>query len=119
MIAITPADYAVTSLNTRFRIVVTTVTNATAPGVTFTYGLYPVSASAGGASLLNVTLGTVVAGSTVARATPSASTQNIDASADFALSSTGVYALGFVTSGATSAANSVVAIYARLEVHQV
>lgn len=88
--------------------------NATAPGITFTFGLYPVTV-AGGADVLTATLGAVVASSTVAIASPSASTVTQGVNSDFTFPTDGAYALGVVTSG-TLANNSAVNLHAQLQV---
>lgn len=112
-----PAAYAVSGLTLRLRVVASLATNATAPAMNFTYGLYPVTV-AGGASAVVVTAGTVTSGSTVTRTTPSASTGYTDASSDFAAPSAGVYALGFAAS-AQMAGNSGAVASIRLEYHHV
>ena len=72
--------------------------NATAwSSVTATIGLYPVTV-AGGADAIAYTTGTVVTGSTVALANPSASTVNQGNSGDFTVPSDGAFLLAVVTS---------------------
>jgi hypothetical protein len=98
-----PAHYPTASPRTnKIRIAVSVMVNATAPAITYTYGLYPVTAVAGGAQAVTVTLGTVVAGSTVAIASPGASSTNHGESTDIAFPSAGYYALGVVLSGIES-----------------
>jgi hypothetical protein len=59
-----PADYPVPAGRTaQMRVVHTVMTNATAPAITFTAGLYPVTV-AGGAGVITATIGTVVTNST-------------------------------------------------------
>lgn len=94
------ADHAVTGLTTVLRLRVFTTTNGTAPGISYTYGMYPISSIAGSGNTINLTVGAVVAGSTVTRTTPAASSGFVDASADFAIPSDGRYVLGVSTSGA-------------------
>lgn len=103
------ADFAVTGKTTTLRVNAHLVVNATGPGTTLTFGLHPVSAVGGGAGLVSYTLGAAVAGSTIAFASPSASTGTQGSSAGFAISALGAsttYVFGCVLSG-TTAANSV------------
>lgn len=100
------ADLAVAGKTTRFRVVVGYAVNATAPGVTFTWGLYPVTAVAGGASVVSYTLGTVVVGSTVLVVTPGASggTRSVSSGFDMsALTNGTLYVPGVVVSATTNA----------------
>jgi hypothetical protein len=117
LIAFDPANYSLSGRTTRLRIVVATAVNATAPGINFTYGLYPITA-AGAAATIAVTAGAVVSGSTVTRSAPAASSVFRDASADFAPPVAGVYALGVSTSG-TSNPNTAVGMTLRLEYHYI
>ena len=87
--------------------------NATAPAITFTTGLYPLTV-AGGSDGLVYTAGTVVSGSTVAQATPSASTITQTNSGAFTIPSDGAYALACVTNG-TIANNAAVQISAQVQ----
>lgn len=119
ILALTTSDYTVTGLTTQYRVKVSTITGTTAPGVNFTFGLYPVTATSGNTgSTIAVTLGTVVAGSTVVRTAPAATSQFLDASADFTIGSSGTYALGVLTSG-LSATNSYTLANMRLEYHHI
>lgn len=111
-----PADHAVSGLTTNFRLKASMITNPTAPAANFTLGLYPISSVGGGTSTIQITVGTVVSGSTVARNTPAGSSKFDDETADFTIGSSGTYALGVATS-ATLAANSATLITVRLEVH--
>lgn len=97
-----------------YRLSAVLATNATAPTVSFTYGLYPITAVAGGANVNTMTLGTVVTGSTVLFATPAASTQFQANSGDFTPPVAGYYCLAMACSG-TGAANSAVALGANLQ----
>jgi hypothetical protein len=109
------ADYTVSGLTQKLRLRAQVLANATAPAITFTFGLYPVTV-AGGADVLAFTIGTVVTGSTVAIASPSASTATRGTpTADFTVPADGVYSLGVVTSG-TIANNSLVFLAAQLQV---
>lgn len=112
------ADYTVGSKTTKLRLRAQVSDNATAwSSVTATFGLYPVT-FAGGADALTVTLGTVVSGSTVAIANPSASTTNQDNSGDFTIPSDGFYCIGVVTS-ATLTNNATSLLTAQLQTRNV
>lgn len=118
MFSIIAADLTMTGLTPKMRLRTTMATNATAPGINFTMGLYPVSSVAGASGNQLVTLGTVVAGSTIARNAPTASTLFADVTSDFSLPSDGPYIFGVVTSGA-NALNSTTGITFQLQVHWV
>lgn len=111
------ADYTVGSKTTKLRLTALIITNATAPAINFTFGLYPVT-SAGAADSITLTLGVVVAGSTVAINTPGASTPTRGQGADFNVPADGTYLLGCVTSG-TIANNSLALMHARVQVRNV
>ena len=98
LLPIVAADYTVDGKTTKLRVRAQVAANATQPTITFTFGLYPISV-AGAADNLTFTAGTVVAGSTVAIASPAASTVTAGASAEFDVPTDGAYALGVVTSG--------------------
>lgn len=117
LLAFDPADYAVSGLTVKFRVRASVATNATGPAITFTFGLYPVT-SAGAADNHSLTLGTVTSGSTVAIASPSASSVSTSAGSDFTPPSSGVYALGVALSG-TVAASSCGLLMAQLDVRHV
>jgi hypothetical protein len=99
------ADYAISGRNTRLRLRGTVSSNATPPAITFTFGLYPVTAS-GAADTVIMTLGTVVASSTAAVASPAASETTAAVSSEFAVPSDGLYAFGVVTSAQLANNNS-------------
>lgn len=122
-----PADFAMGSLTTKFRQSVVILNNATAATVNFTFGLYPISSVAGGANIVNPTLGTVIAGSTTVFTAPSASTRYTSATAgavvttaesDFTLAEAGYYMPGVISSG-SQAANSAIAASWTLKVRNV
>ena len=116
---IVPADFAVAGLTTQFRLRVLTGVNSTAPGVDFTYGLYPVTGFTGGSGFVGIAgFGTVVPGSTVTRVAPSAGAVLLDASADFTIATPGAYQVLASISG-TSAAASKVEFVAELQVRNV
>lgn len=114
----TASDIAVTSKTTRLRVRVSYATNATAPGITLTWGLYPITVLAGGINNITPTLGTVISGSTAAVASPAANTPAEAKSGSFDLSAVtgglGGFAMGVVGSGA-QAGNSNLACTAYLE----
>lgn len=92
---LTAADYAVAGLTTKLNVEVTVATNSSLPAVTITAGLYPITVSTN-----NYTFGTVLAGSTVAVATPGASIFTTPAnSGDFTFPANGAYGLGVIVSG--------------------
>lgn len=93
-----PAEYPSGSRTAKLRIKARVVTNGTAPAVTYTYGLYPATAT-GGAGSPFATLGTVVAGSTAAIASPAAGSASHAEGSEFSFPSAGFYALGVVVSG--------------------
>lgn len=112
------ADYTVGGLTQKLRLRAIVATNATAPGITFTFGLYPVTVLGAGTDM-RYTAGTVVASSTLAMATPSASTPTRGTpTADFTIPSDGAFALGVATSG-TLASSSFVSMHAILQTRNV
>jgi hypothetical protein len=116
-----PADYEESAVNKRtvkLNVQATVVTNAVAPGVTFTVGLYPVSAAAGGEAAVSLTLGSVVSGSTAAFTTPAKETLTEAGSGLFVCPSAGFFALAVVTSGSATTKSSV-AIRASLQLSQI
>ena len=117
VIPVTPADFAVSGLTTQFRVRAAMAINATAPGVNFTFGLFPI-ASIGGSANINFTLGAALAGSTVTRSAPTAGNAPLDASSDFTISTPGLYLPGVTLSGST-AANSFSVMMVQLQVHNV
>jgi hypothetical protein len=118
VIPINPTWYAVAGKTTQLRLLTTVVTNATAPASNFTFGLYPITSTAGGATGLSYTGGTVVAGSTALHTAPAANARSFVASAAFAPPAFDSYAIGYVTS-ATLAASSFVNTIAYLQVQHV
>jgi hypothetical protein len=107
------ADYTVAGKSTKLRVRAQVSVNSTAPAITFTTGLYPVTV-AGAADILIPTLGTVVAGTTVAIASPPLDTITSGASTDATFPTDGAFAFGVVTSG-TIANNSAVQVSAQLQ----
>lgn len=108
-----PADLAVVGRTLKYRLRGIVLCNATAPAINYTLGLYPAT-FAGGANSFTFTLGTVVSGSTVALATPSASAGAQGNSGDFTAPSAGFFAIGVVLSG-TQAASSLAHVRGRLQ----
>jgi hypothetical protein len=104
-----PAAYVAPAGKTlKLRVRGWTVVNTVAPAITLTVGLYPVTTIAGaGGSAPTAAIGTVVTGSTVAFASPSASTANAAVSTDFAFPTAGFYAVGVALSGAGTASSIV------------
>lgn len=114
-IYIAAADFPTTAgITTKLKLRAQLHTNHTAPGITITVSLYPLTrpGSAGGANTILFTLGTPVG--TLTFTTPAADSSFNQASADFALPADGYYCLGITTSGA-GAANSHTEISAMLQ----
>jgi hypothetical protein len=108
------SDVDVAGKEARIRLASSAVVNATAPGTTLTVGLRPITAVAGGTSLMTFTVGAALL--TCTYTTPAAGSRTRVDSAAVALASltAGAYAIGVVTAGAL-AANSVIAFTAQLE----
>lgn len=104
---IDPADYTGGSGRTvQIRIVGWVITNAVAPGITFTFNLKPV-ATWGGASNVDPTVATIGAATVTSTiTTPSASTQTETASSAATFPTAGWYVVTFSTSG-TNATNAI------------
>jgi len=119
IIPIYAADYAsFGGLTPKLRIRAQVDTNNTAPDASFQFALYPVSDTAGAASNISYTLGTVVTGSeTTTATTPAASSQTSLVGSDFALPSDGQYVIGVIQTTATTAASSFTALTAQLQLH--
>lgn len=102
------ADFpTVSGIAPKFRIKGILNVNDVAPTGNYTFGLYPVTrpATSGGAGLAIYTMGTVIAGSTVAVNAPAADSQNTFQSADFALPAAGFYVIGFVSTANVAASS--------------
>jgi hypothetical protein len=113
------ADFAVSGRTTRLRVRAMCLTNdAAGLAVTATVGLYPITAVDGTADNSNISLGTVVTGSTVAFASPAVDTINQGNSGDFDVPADGAYMFGVNLSG-TPAANSQAILSAQLQQHWV
>lgn len=109
-------DVAVVGKTTRMRIRVSWLTNATAPAVNVSWGLFPITVASGGASFFTVTLGAAVI--TATQNAPGAGTGNEakSASADmFSTVSSGTpYAVG-VSANGTMNANSMITAKIQIE----
>lgn len=109
------ADYAISGKTQKLRVRAQCLTNATTPtGLTYTVGLYPISAIAGGADVLVYTAGTVTTGSTIAFSSLTASTKTQNVTSTFTIPSDGYYVLLVASSGATTA-DARVAISSQLQ----
>jgi hypothetical protein len=95
-----PAQHGVSPKTGKLNLETQVITNATAPGTTtYTVGMYPVTGIPGAASVNpEVTLGTVVTGSTAAVVNPGAAGDTRAVSGDFTMPSAGVYAMALVVS---------------------
>lgn len=114
-----PADYPSGTLTKKYRVRASLLTNATAPGtITYTVGLYPISAVAGGTDEITCTAGTVTTDSTVAFVDPTLSTRHQGASTAFTPPVAGYYALGVVLS-ASVATDARTALWATLQTNAV
>lgn len=110
-----PALYAASGV--KLRLVVDGITNATAPGASCTFrpGLYPASPAGGGLNIGLLSLGAVVTGSNPAAQGPLSATSLYSwDSGDFDAPASGLYVVGIVLAGATTAANSLTSLHARL-----
>lgn len=100
---ILPSDYVVTGKTTKYNVHTTLITNGTAPGITFTSGLYKITSSFGSANTINVTPSAIVTGSESVFTNPLANTiyesgtaESVvtTISSDFTVSSPGLYGIG-------------------------
>lgn len=108
-----PADRTAGSLTNQYRVRITLLANATAPGtITYTGALYPISAVAGAADSVTVTAG--AAAHTAAITNPTASTRHNNVSATATADTAGYYALGVAIS-ANVASDSRVAVNVTLQ----
>lgn len=103
-VPLSSANYAVTGYSTKLKLFLSWMTNNTAPAVTFTSGLYPIT-STGNATSITLTLGTVISGSTIALGAPIASSNGVANGTDFTFPADGAYVPGVVNSGTTVAAS--------------
>lgn len=98
-----PTDWTATGLSTKLRLLVGCLVTDVAPAITFTVGLYPVTAWAGGTTITNPTVGSVVSGSTVPFVSPAANSMTAETSSgDFNFPSAGYYIAALVASGAAA-----------------
>jgi hypothetical protein len=117
---ISSSDYAITGKATKLNVRVAITVNGTAPGQSFTIGLYPISSVGGTNNNHSITLGTVVSGSTVAFTSGTLTSNSIHVanSGDFNLPTDGNYVLGAVVGGNVSN-NPFVGVTAELRVRNV
>ncbi len=117
-----PSDWAAPAKTVRYQLRGHLITNATAPGAStvYTFGLYPVATWGGAASASPTvaTLGSVVAGSTVAVSNPPAATA-LSVAVDFVAPSAGFYVLGVNLSGSAAAGTAMPTAHATLSAKQV
>lgn len=111
------ADLAVTGLTTKLRTKVALLANGTAPGITFTAGLYLIASTGASGTSHSYTI-SLVGGTTVAIASPAANSETIAVSAEFNAPADGPYILGLATSG-TMPANANVHASLHLEAHHI
>lgn len=115
-----PEWFNVSPVNERttyYQLAVSLLVNATAPATTLTPAFYPVTAVAGGAASVSVTLGSPVAGSAVNFATPAAGSLGQAVSGFFPAPSAGYYAVGVAVSS-NAAAGSSMAVSTALQMKQ-
>lgn len=105
------------SRTSKLRLALQAFANDVPSGSTFTAGFYPVTAVSGAAASIAVTLGAVVAGSTVALS-PGADGLLHGESADFTAPAAGFYAIGLVIAP-SMAASSTVVLRSALQARQV
>jgi hypothetical protein len=110
--------YTVPGLTAMGRVTASVLVNGTPPACNLTFGLYGIASNGGAAGALSIATSGALAGSTAAINAPAANSRNQAVSADFALPTSGVYGLAFVTS-ASWGANSEVMVNAALQVHWV
>jgi hypothetical protein len=115
-----PKWFNVSPVNERttyYQLAISLLVNATAPATTFTPAFYPVTAVAGGAASIGVTLGTPVGGSAVNFASPATSSRNQAVSGFFPAPAAGYYAVGIAVAS-NAAANSSMAFGMVLQMKQ-
>lgn len=124
---ILPSDYAVTGKTTKYNVHTTLITNETAPGITFTSGLYKINSSFGAANTINVTPSSIVTDSESVFTKPLANTIYesgtaggvvTTVSSDFTVSSPGLYGIGINLSNVLASGAAVVT-FATLRMHHV
>lgn len=110
-----PARYVAGARTTKLNLEAVVVVGATAPAITLTFGVYPITSIGAG----NVNLGAVQSGSTIAFASPGANSLNQNVSGDFnAPGSAGYYGIAVAASGA-SAASPTVQMVGRIGLRQI
>jgi hypothetical protein len=113
-----PADFFSAPRACKLRMQMAVAVNNTAPGCSFTGGIYEFTAPAGGAGAMTFTAVSVAA-SALAIAAPAANSRNVHVTADFDAPVAGWYGLAVALNGGGSAANSVTLFSAQLQVRQV
>lgn len=103
-----PTDWAAAGYTTQLRLLVGCLVTDTAPGTTFVFGLYPVTGWASAvATQTTITLGAVVANSTVTYTTPAANSITAEtASSAFPIPVAGYYMIGVAVAGAAAVASN-------------
>lgn len=112
VVRLDPADYLSTALTTKLRLGVSWETNAVAPANTMTVSLQPISTTGGGAAVNSITVGAAV--TSVAIATPAATSSGHTDGADVNFPAAGLYVLTLTVSG-TAAASASTVIRPRLQ----
>lgn len=108
------ADFTATGFTPKLRLRAQCTTQGAAPAVTFTIGLYPVTAVSAG----TFTIGTVITGSTIAFASPALNSLSTGVTSDLSLPTDGYYIVGVANTG-TSAASSATGLHYQLQLHYV
>jgi hypothetical protein len=103
--AFDPADYALIGRTAKYRIKVSMLCNATAPGITFTFGLATPTIAYGATNVFPTISAITPVGSTAVITTPSASATTVAVSADFAAPASGLLE-AYVTASAAMASGS-------------
>lgn len=117
---IDPADWALSGKTVKLRLSGLILVNATNPASDFTFGLYPVSAVAGAAATVSVTLGAVAAqvAFTSGGGDQPTANQMLRKTTEFTCPAAGWYTLGLII-GSNMAASSSVVARAQLRVREV
>lgn len=110
-----PADYAVMGRTTKLRVEATVITNDTAPGMSFTIDLRPLTTPVGAAAVVAGTVGGSATATAGTFTTPAANSITRRAGTEIAFPTAGLYVL-YVGVSTGMAANSSVVIRANLAV---
>lgn len=114
-----PANHAAGGHTTKLRISGMVATNNVAPTSDFRFGLYPITAVAGGSAAVTVTLGSVVSGSEATITAPAANSLNHVYATDVTAPAAGYYVLVCTVLTNNMAANSAAIVRAVLDYRQV